>query len=114
MEPEPYFAGDYPELVEARASFETFIAQLPNQGPIAILCDGDVDGLGAGVVLWHLLEKRGFKPERLKNLHTPKGSNAFTPLMRDNIMALRSAGLFVLDLGISRFVIAPGVPVLLV
>src|SRR6059058_4138163 len=106
MQPQPYFAGDYPELVEARASFETFIAQLPDTGPIAILCDGDVDGLGAGVVLWHLLQKRGFKPERLKNLHTPKGSNAFTPVMWDTIMALRPAGLFILDLGISKFDIA--------
>lgn len=111
---ETYVAGDYLELVEARELFENFIAQLPDSGPVAILCDGDVDGLGAGVVLWYLLEKRGFKPERLKNLHTPKGNNAFTPVMRDTIMDLKPAGLFVLDLGINQFDLAPGVPVLLV
>ncbi len=114
MESHTNIAGDYLELIEARASFETFIAQLPDCGRIAILCDGDVDGLGAGVVLWHLLERRGFKPEQLKNLHTPKGSNAFTPVMGDTIMALHPVGLFVLDLGISKFDIAPCVPVLLV
>ena len=114
MEPQPYFAGDYTELVEARNLFVPFIAHLPSIDPVAILCDGDVDGLGAGVVLWHLLEKRGFKPDQLVNLHTPKGNNAFTPVMRDTVMALRPAGLFVLDLGINKFDIAPEVPILLV
>jgi single-stranded-DNA-specific exonuclease len=114
MENHPYFSGEYPELAEARASFEKFIATLSGNGPIIILCDGDVDGLGAGVVLWHLLERRGFAPERLVNLHAPKGSNAFTRTMRDKIMTLQPAALFIMDLGIAGYDIAPGVPVLLV
>ncbi len=114
MEPQPYFTGDYPELPEARTSFEKFIAQISDTGPILILCDGDVDGLGAGVILWELLEKRGVKASRLKNIHAPKGSNAFIPAVRDRIMAQKPAALFILDLGITRFDIAPGVKILLV
>jgi hypothetical protein len=113
MHPQPYSPGDYPELVEARANFEGFIARLPATGPIVILCDGDVDGLGAGVVLWHLLEQRGIAPARLKSLHPPKGCNAFTPAVRDTIQALQPGTLFILDLGITGFDIAPGVPILL-
>jgi single-stranded-DNA-specific exonuclease len=114
LELQPYSPGDYPELVEARANFEEFIAGLPATGSLVILCDGDVDGLGAGVVLWHLLEQRGFNSERLKSLHPPKGSNAFTPAMRAAVQALQPVALFILDLGITGFDIAPGVPVLLI
>ena len=48
MEPLSYFSGDYAELPTARAEFEKFVAALTETGPILILCDGDVDGLGAG------------------------------------------------------------------
>lgn len=114
MESQPYFSGEYPELPEARASFEKFISQIPDNGPILILCDGDVDGLGAGVVLWELLKAWGIHPDRLKNIHAPKGSNAFTTAVRDMIMTQKPAALFILDLGITRFDIAPGVKILLV
>ncbi|MBN9392197.1 MAG: hypothetical protein J0I20_29440 [Chloroflexi bacterium] len=114
MELQPFFSGEYAELPAARADFEKFVAALPKTGPILILCDGDVDGLGAGVVLWDFLIKRGINPDRLKNIHAPKGTNAFTPAMRENIMADRPAALFILDLGITGFDIAPDVNILLV
>lgn len=105
---------DYPELAEAQRRFETFVADLPEQGRIAILCDGDVDGLGAGTVLWHYLERSGIDPARLVALHVPKGGNAFSPAVSQLVAGTKPAALFVLDLGIRDYAIVPGIPTLLV
>ncbi len=104
----------YPELEAARSQFEDFVTAIPAQGQIVILCDGDVDGLGAGTVLWHYLLRSGIAPERLEGMHTPKGGNAFTPAMQAMVAATRPACLFVLDLGIRDYDIALGVPTLFV
>lgn len=102
-------------LAAAIAKFDQYLEALPAEGKIVILCDGDVDGLGAGVVLWHFLTRSGIAPERLLAVHTPKGSNAFTPAVRQMLDSHNPAALAVLDLGIQQFpLVAHGVPVLLV
>lgn len=73
-----------------------------------ILADGDVDGLGAACVAWDALVDR----EKVF-LTPPKGRNAFGDETAALVAAGRPASLFVLDLGVSVRVIAPGVPTLL-
>ena len=92
---------------DLRARFEAFIAALP-EGRAAILSDGDVDGLGAACVVWNALGDR----EKVF-LTPPKGRNAFGPDGAALVAAHHPASLFVLDLGVSPFVIAPGVPTLI-
>ncbi|HEX2910155.1 MAG TPA: hypothetical protein VH186_05060 [Chloroflexia bacterium] len=104
----------YPELPEAQNAFEKFVQTIPPHGLVVILCDGDVDGLGAGTVLWHYLARNGFGPERLVAAHVPKGGNAFTPEVSALVQAHKPSGLAVLDLGIRDYAIAPGVTTLLV
>lgn len=105
---------EYPQLTAARARFEQFVAAIPEAGRVVILCDGDVDGLGAGVVLWSYLMRHGIEAERLVTLHAPKGANVFTPAVSQLVNEQEPVALFVLDLGIRDYVIAEGVPVLLV
>ncbi len=110
---QPEFSG-YPELEAAQTQFEAFVANIPPESRVAILCDGDVDGLGAGAVLWHYLGRRGFEAARLVGLHVPKGGNAFTTPVGWLVASEQVAALFVLDLGIRDYEIVPGLPTLLV
>ena len=104
----------YPLLADARRRFMMAMAALSYAGRVVILCDGDVDGLGAAVVLTRYLERHGFAPADILPMHPPKGSNAFTPAVTDAVGAHDPVALFVLDLGINGFDIAPGVPTLLI
>ena len=70
------------ELAEARHRFASFVGQMDVRRRTAILCDGDVDGLGAGVVLWHYLTRRGIEPENIGVFQPEKGENAFTATTR--------------------------------
>ena len=106
--------ASYPELKLAQAKFAEYVKQLPEDGSVVILCDGDVDGLGAGVVLWYYLTRNGLDPERLKVMHTPKGANTFTEVVRQQVSAVKPVGLAVLDLGIRDYEIVPGLSTLLV
>lgn len=105
---------EYPELDEAQAHFEGFVQKIEATSRIVILCDGDVDGLGAAVVLWHFLRKHGFEEERLAVLQPGKGENAFTAATGQAVSSLKPVTLFVLDLGIRDQEIVPGVPTLFV
>ncbi len=104
----------YPELAVAQASFERFVNLIPADGKVVILCDGDVDGLGAGSILWTYLVRNGLPESRLLAMHTPKGANAFSAEVSRLVVQAAPAALFVLDLGILDYTIAPGVPALLV
>jgi single-stranded-DNA-specific exonuclease len=103
-------------IVNLQSSIENWAATLEERdGKVVILCDGDVDGLGAGVVLWNFLERSGIEASRLVSMHTPKGTNPFTPQVREMVRAHNPAALAVLDLGIQKFaLVPPGVPALLV
>ncbi len=92
---------------EGRGRFGGFLGALP-EGRVAVLADGDVDGLGAACVVWDALGDR----EKVF-LTPPKGRNAFGDETAGMVAELGAAGLFVLDLGVSLRVIAPGVPTLL-
>lgn len=102
----------YPQL--PTADFRSYLEGLPSSGSVAILCDGDVDGLGAGVVLAHCLERTGVEPSRIVNLHVPKGGNAYTLDVKAKVDDIEPATLCILDLGVRDFDIAPGVPKLLI
>lgn len=90
-----------------RRDFQTFLAGLP-PGKSVILADGDVDGLGAACVVWDALKDR-----EKTFLTAPKGLNAFNPVTAERVQAENPASLFVLDLGVKDFDIAPGVPTLI-
>jgi single-stranded DNA-specific DHH superfamily exonuclease len=105
---------EYLELAEAQDSFEQFIAKIGETGTVVILCDGDVDGLGAATVLWYYLTRHGFSEQRLRVLQPGKGENAFTPATCEAVAALKPAAIFTLDLGIRDQEIVPGVPTLFV
>ncbi len=98
------------ELAEAGQLFSRFLSILQDGRSITILSDGDVDGLGAAVVLWHLLVRRGTLPELISTLHPTKGENAFSLPTARAIDALSPTALFVLDLGVSSRPFLPGVP----
>ena len=92
---------------DLRHLFQAFQQNLP-EGKAVILADGDVDGLGAACVVWDAL---GDHP---KSFLTPaKGRNAFGDETAALVAAENPTSLFVLDLGISPRIIAPGVPTLL-
>jgi single-stranded-DNA-specific exonuclease len=94
----------YPDL---RPRFEAFLAGLP-EGKAVVLADGDVDGLGAACVVWDALGER-----EKAFLTPPKGRNAFGDETAALVSAQAPKSLFVLDLGVSPRVIAPGVPTLI-
>ncbi|MDQ3707537.1 MAG: phosphoesterase [Chloroflexota bacterium] len=101
-------------LPQAQSTFEQFITGLRLDRKMLILCDLDVDGLGAGVVLWHLLARRGVDPNLIEVQHPPKGENAFTPSTRGYVARAHPRALFVLDLGVSSRTIMHEVPTLLI
>ncbi len=105
---------EYPELAEAQNQFEQFVRAIGPAGLVVMLCDGDVDGLGAATVLWHYLHTVGFEENRLHVLQPGKGENAFTTATCQVVAELKPVALFVLDLGIRNQEIVPGVPTLFV
>jgi single-stranded-DNA-specific exonuclease len=106
---------DYGEdLANARQAFGAFVAAIPSSTDITILCDGDVDGLGAGVVLWHFLTRRGFDADKISVFQPDKGENAFTPSTRGYVARAHPKALFVLDLGVSDRQIIHKIPTLFV
>jgi len=107
-------ATDYLELPLAQTQFEGFVAKLERTKPVVILCDGDVDGLGAATVLWHYLQRHGFDKQQLRVLQPGKGENAFSPETGDMVAKLQPAALFVQDLGIRDQEVVPGIPTLFV
>lgn len=102
------------ELAQARKQFDAFVTDLNPSHPVTILCDGDVDGLGAGVTLHEHLVQRGISAEKLAVLHPAKGENAFTPSTRGYVIRTHPRALFVLDLGISERRIIHTIPTLFV
>jgi single-stranded-DNA-specific exonuclease len=102
------------ELALARDRFGVFVSALQPQRPATILCDGDVDGLGAGVTLWHYLIRRGIPPEAITVLHPDKGENAFTPTTRGYVARSHPRALFVLDLGVAGRQIIHSIPTLFI
>lgn len=102
------------ELAIARQSFDDFTERMDLRRIAVILCDGDVDGLGAGVLLWHYLTRRGIARENLVVLHPEKGENAFTPTTRGYVARSHPRTLFVLDLGVSDRQIVHEIPTLFV
>ncbi len=107
---DPLYGGN---LTQAQVIFEQFISGLRLDRKALILCDLDVDGLGAGVVLWHLLTRRGMGPAMIEVQHPPKGENAFTPTTRGYVARAHPRALFVLDLGVSSRVIVHEIPTLM-
>lgn len=92
---------------DLRARFQSFIQVLP-EGRAVVLTDGDVDGLGAACVVWDALGER-----EKTFLTSPKGRNAFGEETAVLVAAQEPKSLFVLDLGVSPRVIAPGIPTLI-
>lgn len=105
---------EYLELTTAQAQFEEFVAGIDRNRPVVILCDGDVDGLGAATVLHYYLGRHNFQKAQLQVLQPGKGENAFTPATAREVASLNPSALFVLDLGIRDQEIVPGVPTLFV
>ena len=102
------------ELDEALGRFDAFISKMDLARPTTILCDGDVDGLGAGTVMWHYLTRHGADPSNIAVLQPEKGENAFTPTTRGYVARSHPRTLFVLDLGVSERMILHEVPTLFV
>ncbi|RYG44087.1 phosphoesterase, partial [bacterium] len=88
-----------------RESFERFLEESDLTRPV-VLHDGDVDGLGAAVVVGDRL------PSGTVFLTPPKGENAFTKSIAERLRGLDPSVLFVLDLGIRNVDLLPGVPAL--
>jgi single-stranded DNA-specific DHH superfamily exonuclease len=101
-------------LEKSRSDFEGFVPGIQVGMPVTILCDGDVDGLGAGVVLWHLLVRRGWEAGQLSAVQPLKGENAFTPTTRGYVARTHPRALFVLDLGVSERPVLHSIPTLFV
>ncbi len=102
------------ELDEARHAFADFITKMDPSRRATILCDGDVDGLGAGVVMWHFITRRGVDSENICVLQPEKGENAFTPTTRGYAARSHPRSLFVLDLGVSERQILHEIPTLFI
>jgi hypothetical protein len=106
-------AFDYPQLGPARAIFDAFAGAIGSADRVSILADGDADGIGAAVCLLEHLSARP-DDERFQPLAVPKGLNAFTPPVAEVVKASKPDRLFVLDLGVRDFQIAPGTPTLVI
>jgi len=102
------------ELTQARHTFDAFISKMDPSRRATILCDGDVDGLGAGVVMWHFVTRRGADPENICALLPEKGENAFTTTTRGYAARSHPRILFVLDLGVSERQILHEIPTLFI
>ena len=102
------------ELPAARRAFDDLISALSPTGRVTIVCDGDVDGLGAGVVLWYFLTRRGFDENEITVIQPGKGENAFTSTTRGYVARSHPRALFVLDLGVSDRQIIHSIPTLMV
>ncbi len=109
--PDPLY-GD--ELAAAREQFNAFIEAGNIERPLTILCDGDVDGLGAGVTLWYFLTRLDTPPNAITVLHPDKGENAFTPTTRGYVARTHPKALFVLDLGVAGKQIIHSIPTLFI
>ncbi|MGA7732849.1 MAG: hypothetical protein WCD37_16455, partial [Chloroflexia bacterium] len=109
--PDPLYG---PTLDRARDDFHSFVANISFDNPLTILCDGDVDGLGAGVTLWHYLTRRGVPAGSITVLHPEKGENAFTPTTRGYVARSHARALFVLDLGVAGKQIIHSIPTLFI
>ncbi len=107
-------ATEYPELSGTQAEFEAFVQAIDPKKRVVILCDGDVDGLGAATVLYHFLQKGNFAQNQLVVTQPGKGENAFSATTGQKVAALEPIALFVLDLGIRDQEIVPGVPTLFI
>lgn len=105
---------EYIELPSAQIEFEEFVGKIDRAKDVVILCDGDVDGLGAATVLWYYLTRHSIEPTKIKVLQPGKGENAFTPQTCASVAEFSPSALFVLDLGIRDQEIVPGVPTLFV
>jgi len=92
---------------DLRSRFQAFLHDLPD-GKAVVLADGDVDGLGAACVVWDALGDR-----EKAFLTPPKGRNAFGDEAAELVAREKPTSLFVLDLGVSPRVVAPGVPTLI-
>jgi single-stranded-DNA-specific exonuclease len=103
-----------PELDRAREEFAEFVDGVPLDSKVTVLCDGDVDGLGAGVVLGYFLTRRGIDPADIDVYQPGKGENAFTPTTRGYAALSHPRALLVLDLGISSRQILHKIPTLFV
>src|SRR5947209_12239519 len=102
------------ELPAAGQTFDDFVSALSPAGRVTIVCDGDVDGLGAGVVLWYFLTRRGFDANEITVVQPGKGENAFTPTTRGYVARSHPRALFVLDLGVSDRQIIHSIPTLFI
>jgi single-stranded DNA-specific DHH superfamily exonuclease len=69
--------------------------------------DGDADGLGAAAVLLEFLGRGEHEP-------VPKGLHAYTETVKANVAELEPGRLFLLDLGVRDFEIAPAIPTLVI
>lgn len=105
---------EYLELPLAQTQFEQFVGKIDRAKNTVILCDGDVDGLGAATVLWYYLVRQGVDAAKIKVRQPGKGENAFTPKTCTEVAAESPTALFVLDLGIRDQEIVAGVPTLFV
>jgi single-stranded-DNA-specific exonuclease len=92
------------------AHFAAFVAEIPLDRPIAVLCHSDADGITAGAILARALE-RGSHAVAVEV--TGKGEHAWSPSVRERLMRHHPQALIVTDLG-SRDESILDVPTLLI
>jgi single-stranded-DNA-specific exonuclease len=96
-----------PFLRELAAPFAGFVAGLAPGRPVAVLCHGDCDGIGAGAILVKALGRLG---HAVAVEVTGKGGSAWAPDIAPRLARHAPQALTVADLGCRAEPVLPGVP----
>jgi hypothetical protein len=112
MAEHPYDRPNFPDLLPAERTFQTFIAGLDRAARVLILSHSDADGVSAGAILYTALKRAGL--ERTEVLITGKGEHAYTRGTRQRLEDSAPAALIVADLGCLAEPVLPGVPTLFI
>jgi single-stranded-DNA-specific exonuclease len=97
-------------IEQLQQQFQAFVGRFSPGPAIAVLCHSDADGIAAGAILARVLQGSG---HRVAIEVTGKGENAWSPSVRDRLLASEPQALIVADLGSRAQPILEQVPTLL-
>ncbi len=87
--------------------FATWLASVPGDGKLCVLCHSDADGISAGTILHRALQ-RSRRP--VATIVTQKFENAWSESVRDRVQATSPGALIVCDLGVRARPVLNAVP----
>src|SRR5690242_14723386 len=105
-------SSEWPAPREALQAARRLLSALTARGGrVIVAAHGDVDGLGAAVLVIRALERMGGIPIVCL---PEKGSHVHTPAMRERLASIKAEGLIVLDMGSRSGPIVRGLPTIVV